>query len=1063
MKFMSEDGEVVGHETPIGSIIGKKLRVRQVENAATFCFTDFRYKKFRYEFKTFPSFTNCLPSLKMTHKLEDDWTFRLSFDGHDVSPHDNLAILESSNESGILVTRVEAIEYEALGHRGQLFVQLNSTIQDCLMEWRRAATGVEMRSADRPNKTLTQTTKLSVFFGKLLLVFYDGQPWHFEVLVGGGQRIKPDIKEMRTVGESKGAFLTRYRRELKLADQIPSSFVFCSRDAVFADEAPITAIDKEACFVCIEALYDCRVQLPGRLWDGKFIGTATCWQVRQELLGSGAVTQKSFALTLNNERVGDDVLLAPLLFRATRLMFGIESTEATLLVSVNRAVFHVLYDSGQVRMIKDLGELLAHRFVFPTQTYNISIPGNPPLDPGQLLTGLTDLSSNPLLLDCPGEVRQVMMFWDMNKDAAIGPFDFALDATSDHVVRRLECGPGTYKFYRSRNELDDVLIDGFPLWEIPVGADLMTFSFEPAAAPPRPHPPPHPELLINVPTEAAPASASTVTVTFILPPNDATQVVSIGCDCTVSQAIELSRNYFPADPNKVYGIRLSDDVCDDFLDPDSRVIDVEEPRDFFISEAISIVDDIGKRTVHVNATGSQTVGEVAKSLRGGSVIVDRRGVAVEGSLRMSWDSMKGSFPLHLIETGLEREVTVTYLDGTKHQHRIYCFSQVVSLREFVGELMGSSPTSFVFSNVSDDLPMSDAPAELVCSAPTAKRRKGDRPVPAVAHMSAPRPDIEPVLPDRRRHRFYRGLDDGRSRRILNGPARPVSDWVRHFEVDKLPTFGEGSDTVLTLFDDGSTKKKIFVKTFDERLRDDPSQRTRFINEVEMLWNLKHPCVVSLAGFGLSGRRSACQIGTEFAVMGSLKSSIGCGNVVSGTEIAIIISGIVIGMRFIHSRGVIHRCLNLDNIVLDEFGHVRITGFDWSLLTDVDPIGADPPMSKFTAPEMYEGGKSTNAVDVFAFGIILYELIVGEAVFARTESRDEVMAKVIGGEMPKIPESVNETVRKVIMRSWLRAPELRPSFDEILFAFDRIKFRLVAKVDVDRVYEFISAVMVDPSA
>jgi serine/threonine protein kinase len=269
--------------------------------------------------------------------------------------------------------------------------------------------------------------------------------------------------------------------------------------------------------------------------------------------------------------------------------------------------------------------------------------------------------------------------------------------------------------------------------------------------------------------------------------------------------------------------------------------------------------------------------------------------------------------------------------------------------------------------------------------------------------------------------------------------------------------------VLALFEDPSKKKTICVKTFDEELRDNPAQRTRFMNEVEMLWHLKHPCVVSLAGFGLAGRRSAGQIGTEFAVRGSLGSGILGRNVLSGTEIGIVVSGIVIGMRFIHSRGVIHRRLNLENILLDDVGHIRITGFDWSRFTDVDPIGAEPPVSVFTAPEMYEGGKSTSAVDIFAFGLILYELIVGEPVFAATLSPEEVKAKVVGGERPKMPESVNETVRKVIKRSWSCDADVRPSFDEILFAFDRIKFRLIGNVDVDRVYEFISTVTASSSS
>jgi serine/threonine protein kinase len=177
-----------------------------------------------------------------------------------------------------------------------------------------------------------------------------------------------------------------------------------------------------------------------------------------------------------------------------------------------------------------------------------------------------------------------------------------------------------------------------------------------------------------------------------------------------------------------------------------------------------------------------------------------------------------------------------------------------------------------------------------------------------------------------------------------------------------------------------------------------------------------------------------------------------------TGIGIIICGIVCGMRFIHSEGFVHRDLKPSNLLIDEGGRCRIG--DWGssklIVKGVTPwTGGVVGSVQYAAPELYDNPPYSEKVDVFAFGLILFELLVGRPVID-PESRPElIMKKVLDGVRADFPQEMSEDVKTLIQRCWCGKPSERPPFDHILGALQRIRFKVLPNVDSGAVKAFLA--------
>ena len=135
------------------------------------------------------------------------------------------------------------------------------------------------------------------------------------------------------------------------------------------------------------------------------------------------------------------------------------------------------------------------------------------------------------------------------------------------------------------------------------------------------------------------------------------------------------------------------------------------------------------------------------------------------------------------------------------------------------------------------------------------------------------------------------------------------------------------------------------------------------------------------------------------------------------------------MESVHSAGVIHRDLKLENILLDEDNHAKVSDFGLSGFIEQESGGWSRTQmvgtASYMAPELVQGRKDYDEkVDVYAFGVVVFMIVTkGE--------RPGISAFDVGnGKKAAIPMSVSRFSRNLIEKCWSFKASDRPSFSEI---------------------------------
>ncbi|KAL4625097.1 protein kinase C theta type-like [Arapaima gigas] len=134
--------------------------------------------------------------------------------------------------------------------------------------------------------------------------------------------------------------------------------------------------------------------------------------------------------------------------------------------------------------------------------------------------------------------------------------------------------------------------------------------------------------------------------------------------------------------------------------------------------------------------------------------------------------------------------------------------------------------------------------------------------------------------------------------------------------------------------------------------------------------------------------------------------------------------IICGLQFLHSKGIIYRDLKLDNVLLDSDGHIKISDFG---MCKENMLG-DTKTSTFCgtpdyiAPEILLGQKYGCSVDWWSFGVLLYEMLMGQSPF-HGHSEDELFQS-IRTDNPFYPRWLSRDARDILIKLFVREPEQR---------------------------------------
>ena len=248
--------------------------------------------------------------------------------------------------------------------------------------------------------------------------------------------------------------------------------------------------------------------------------------------------------------------------------------------------------------------------------------------------------------------------------------------------------------------------------------------------------------------------------------------------------------------------------------------------------------------------------------------------------------------------------------------------------------------------------------------------------------------------------------------------------------------GEGGMGEVFRARDSKLDREVAIKVLPQHLAADAEALARFEREAKAVAALSHPNILAIFDFGRDGE-------TAYAAMELLDGETLRERLTSGPlpvrKALEVAAQIAAGLAAAHARGIVHRDLKPDNLFLTRDGQLKILDFGLArqselhgsksqlLAAPTQGPGTEPGAVLGTvgymSPEQVRGEPADNRSDLFALGVVLYEMLTGRRAFAHG-SAVETMSAILREEPPEI-ESLSEKFSPALARLLQHCLEKRP--------------------------------------
>jgi len=205
-----------------------------------------------------------------------------------------------------------------------------------------------------------------------------------------------------------------------------------------------------------------------------------------------------------------------------------------------------------------------------------------------------------------------------------------------------------------------------------------------------------------------------------------------------------------------------------------------------------------------------------------------------------------------------------------------------------------------------------------------------------------------------------------------------------------------------------------VKVLRELYNTQPEFVESFEREAKTMSSLQHPNIVRVFDYGQTN-------GTYFIVMEMVEGTdllryLRSSGILDVERAITIAHDVALGLAVAHYRGVVHRNVNLQNILIGRTGSIKLTSFG----------GMSSGSVKYYAPEQAQGEVATPAIDIYALGIVMYEMLTSHTPFDGDTPVEIAMQHI--QDMPAPPSQFNpnipQALEQIIMRCLEKAPDKR---------------------------------------
>ncbi len=245
----------------------------------------------------------------------------------------------------------------------------------------------------------------------------------------------------------------------------------------------------------------------------------------------------------------------------------------------------------------------------------------------------------------------------------------------------------------------------------------------------------------------------------------------------------------------------------------------------------------------------------------------------------------------------------------------------------------------------------------------------------------------------------------------------IGETILHYKI--LEKLGQGGMGIVYLAEDTRLKRQVAIKFLPHQISSNEEERKRFEIEAQAAASLNHPNISTIHAIEESG-------GNAFIVMEyidgiELKDKIKSGSIHTKEVINIAVQ-IAEGIEAAHQKGIIHRDIKSQNIMITGDGKAKIMDFGLAKVkggSQLTKMGYTMGTVAYMSPEQTRGDEVDNRTDIWSFGVVLYEMLTGKMPF-RGDYDQAIIYSILNEEpVPdekfKSDQPVGMVIRKALQK------------------------------------------------
>ena len=224
----------------------------------------------------------------------------------------------------------------------------------------------------------------------------------------------------------------------------------------------------------------------------------------------------------------------------------------------------------------------------------------------------------------------------------------------------------------------------------------------------------------------------------------------------------------------------------------------------------------------------------------------------------------------------------------------------------------------------------------------------------------------------------------------------------------LKRLGSGGIAQVYLAKHAVLARPLVIKVLHRTLAQEPEMRERFRREAEAAARLIHPYICAIADMGTAGDIE--YLAMPYYAGGSLADMLSRRKTLSASSAASIAVQVACALDYAHRHGVVHRDIKPDNILFDEDGNVALTDFGIATARfhgRLTANGRAMGTPHYMSPEQAMGKLVDGRSDLYAVGLLLYEMLLGHPPFDGEDSYAVGYKHV--HEVPVAPDQVDTRI------------------------------------------------------